>query len=39
LDALSTIGGAVQAWAAQDLLDDVRYAALVAPVIEVLGVA
>jgi len=38
LDALSAIGGAVQAWAAQDLLDDVRYAALVAPVIEVLGV-
>ena len=39
LDALSAIGGAVQAWAAQDLLDDVRYAALVDPVIEVLGIA
>jgi hypothetical protein len=39
LDALSAIGGAVQAWAAQDLMDDVRYAALVTPVIEVLGVA
>jgi len=39
LDALSAIGGAVQAWAAQDLLDDVRYAALVDPLIEVLGIA
>ena len=39
LDALSAIGGAVQAWAAQDLLDDVRYAALIDPVIEVLGIA
>ena len=38
LDALSAIAAAVQAWAAQDLLDDVRYAALVGPVIEVLGV-
>jgi len=37
LEALSAITGAVQAWASQDLLDDARYAALVAPLEDVLG--
>lgn len=37
LDALSAISGAVHAWASQDLLDDARYAGLVAPVEAVLG--